>query len=429
MAIPLNRTNNLTRLIHSKKMKTFIRHLRNLILLCVIATSCSEESQTIKKDPDASSSQYILEAKHAHDEIVAGLSSRPSNAGRSTASFRGKLAKSAQWNRARVVSLSVGPAVFVPLKFDEPLYARSKPGLQIGISATTYLLVYKGKDSEMHSEVVTTIPDQNYLKHRSNKFTGTSIVEDWNGNFIKGYLYSQEGISAISTDRQSTGGKVQCVTVDWYTCAYGGGSMSCSYDYTEETCVDDGGGSDGGYYGGGTGGTDYGGGSGDSSVDYGGDGSGDAPPPSDLNNPVYTCPDNFRFSIAVSDDLWQEAALTNIYCKMYRYDNDLEKWTYRLVQLPKVYFGLPYNNIEGGLVYNSMTAAEISADVFNQAEWEVREYFKTHPNTSASQLASMWLNEMKNEMATLSLGRGRVDIYGSTNHVVPVVPKPYVACD
>jgi hypothetical protein len=208
--------------------------------------------------------QLISESKEAHDKIVADLSESSSGSGRQSTSFRGKLRKIALWDRAKVVSLSVGPGVLIPLKFDDDYYAKiGDSGVEIPIKNTTHLLVYRGSDSKMHSEIVTTIPDENYFEGVATKpFTGSSVIEDWNGNFQKGYRYTKEGVTPILSSGQSTG-KVQCIITDWYNCvSVGGGSSSCSYCCTTQTCADDGGGGGGGDSGGGTGGGDYGGGGG-----------------------------------------------------------------------------------------------------------------------------------------------------------------------
>lgn len=100
----------------------------------------------------------------------------------------------------------------------------------------------------------------------------------------------------------------------------------------------------------------------------------------------------------------------------------------RKVSLDKVYFGLPYYNVEGELVYSNRNAAEISADVLNIAEYEMRNKFKDNPQLTSYELAQYWLERMKHHMNEISTNRGRVDKYGSTNNPVPVVHRAYAPC-
>jgi hypothetical protein len=213
------------------KMKQFIPHLRLLLLFFVITTSCSDEPPSIQSRSDGSLNHYILDARKAHEDIVANLAKDHPSEGRVNVSIRGQLVKTALWDRARVVSLSVGPAVVVPLIFDSSMYAEvPESGWKIAINEATYLMVYKGSDQTMHSEIVTTLPDKAYVESTTRDvFTGTSVIEDWRGNFIKGYRYTSNGFSRISRNTQSSTGKVACVITDWYNCVTVLGQTDCRW--------------------------------------------------------------------------------------------------------------------------------------------------------------------------------------------------------
>jgi hypothetical protein len=112
--------------------------------------------------------------------------------------------------------------------------------------------MYKSEVGNMQTEVVYKIPV--YSPKNREKFSGLIMVEAWNGEITKGYLF-KEGKS-FRTDvsinsKQVKPETVTCTAVDWQTCGiYNGQLIECHYTYTTTHCIDisDGGGNGGGGY-------------------------------------------------------------------------------------------------------------------------------------------------------------------------------------
>ncbi len=268
------------------------------------------------KDQSLTADENIIEmARHFHEQESIDIIYRESNDARKFKSFRGALEKVVRWESARKINLSVGVAVVVPLEFKQDMYVKQdENGPEIDIEYTTYLLIYKGVDQMMHSEMVTSIPDKSYIEAAGEapKFTGLIIVEDWQGNFLKGYKNTaNESDVLLPPTKTVSSGRVMCQDTYWYSCVTVGESTMCSYDYTETSCYSDGTGSGGTGTGTGTGSGDYGGSSGGSTGSSGTGTSGSKTINLQADN-FQACPTNFTFTVATNSDLWQEAAISNI---------------------------------------------------------------------------------------------------------------------
>jgi len=140
----------------------------------------------------------------------------------------------------------------------------------------------------------------------------------------------------------------------------------------------------------------------------------------------YTCPANFSFVSVTTNNLWQEAELTNIYCNVVYLNGSGSHAV--MVNIPQLYFGLPYYNVNSQLVYSQNTAKAISADALNMAEYDMREYFKTHTTMTAGQLQQYWVQRANIRMMELTQNKGRISRYGSESPANPVPAIPYSAC-
>jgi hypothetical protein len=183
---------------------------------------------------------------------------------------RMSLHKSPVWGEANVQDLSFGKAVVVPVEIREPLYVKLDGGaVSLSASEITWLLLYQDEFLQWHVEVVTKIPDDNYLQQLpvAHSFSGTVRVEDWQGRFLKGFLYIGDSIwtvaasqiyrrpVATSREEEDSDGEPPnlrvgtlslapgnplmgiCSETDWYGCAtIGDGPVQCTYVYTSEDC-------------------------------------------------------------------------------------------------------------------------------------------------------------------------------------------------
>jgi len=137
----------------------------------------------------------------------------------------------------------------------------------------------------------------------------------------------------------------------------------------------------------------------------------------------YICPGNFTFVSVTTNDLWQEAAISNIYC------TTMNSLGYsKTVTIPILYFGVPYYNVSGKLRYTRQEAQNMATDCLNYGEWRMRRYFKNFPAATAAELSEEWIKEANNWMTKVSKGSGKIARKGSLNPAQPVTARAYIGC-
>jgi len=210
----------------------------------------------------------------------------------SIADSRSALPKMALWDKAYIQTTSIRKTVRVPVAVQEPLYIKRDSGsVSISASSFTSLLLYKDAFDQWHAEVMTSIPDDDCLRQPAGRrFTGKIMVEDWQGNYLKGFLFKkdttidlpssrifrrkvpanqdqedqdekppnstgdplpqrapasierfQQGAAPVETFRMAPAAPISdnCDETDWYACSsIGDGPTSCEYEYTTEECPD-----------------------------------------------------------------------------------------------------------------------------------------------------------------------------------------------
>ncbi|MGB4773869.1 MAG: hypothetical protein WBP45_01740 [Daejeonella sp.] len=261
-----------------KKIYTFqFNSLILLLLLLFSINSCKREELQPEQQPDQS---LIESSKTYFEKNVLNTTYQATDASAANKSKRQLIAKTSLWNQAFIKKTSLDDAVMVPLQHERTLAAKDKKATGSPLNIESYLMIYRDKDQQYHTEVITRIPDENYWNHKNDKavaFTGTVLIEDWQGNAIKSYLYRKEndGVKVyVSKPVQKGDVKVNgnislwiCNCTDWYQ-DFGNG-----WEYVDTTCdcfeQYPSGGGGGGTGGGGTGPGDY-------DPQHGGGGSGGA---------------------------------------------------------------------------------------------------------------------------------------------------------
>lgn len=221
---------------------------------------------------DANTGQHspadlIANARHFFESTVLPVQA---SAGTLSQNPRAALPKTPIWGMAYTTKTAIGDMVVVPVAIKSNFYLKTNHGNQsFSAGLFTSLVVYKDSQGSYHAELVTKIPDDSYVADLSagKQFSGVARIEDWQGNFIKGYHYSN-GVTdryfnsskiTRANERTNTSGLLQeyCLVTDYYscTCEVDNGATvcsSCSLDDEESSCSS---GGDGG--GGGGSGTSY----------------------------------------------------------------------------------------------------------------------------------------------------------------------------
>ena len=164
----------------------------------------------------------------------------------SSAEIRMTLHKTPNWARAVVKQFNFGRAVVVPIAFKEKIYLQSSLG-EISLDSTSAMILYADDKGAMHSEVVTKMPDRNFLFGMSKTFTGIAAVEDWSGRPLVAYNYTSTGASPVESKITSgstipsgaaSGKQVEdetdafCTVYDYYLCPDGTVTDDCVFEYS-----------------------------------------------------------------------------------------------------------------------------------------------------------------------------------------------------
>ncbi len=209
-------------------------------------------------EPEKELEQMVSDAKYFFENEVdeSYNSTKARNSG--IVKTRKNIRKELQWDKAHIKELSFADALIIPVKYDEELYI-PKGNSSLSISQLTYIIIYKNEKGKFNIEIVTTIPDEEYLTSSETEplFTGLVLVEDWKGNFIRGFIHKDghvENIESIGEEEVSSNSRISasptlpiCTLTEylWCTDATVGDITitTCIVEYSVLTCTTSGGGS------------------------------------------------------------------------------------------------------------------------------------------------------------------------------------------
>lgn len=156
-------------------------------------------TSSFKQDsPVASSDFSITEAKNYFEKNVTPVSCKGSTAIVTVTKSILQSKKNTQWGRAIIKKYKDRNAVVVvPLLFEENIWVLTKSGKRVTMGSMISVVMYKDNKDVIHTEVVKRIPDELREMH-PKVFIGMVIVEDWDGNFIKGYQFLDGQINKLS---------------------------------------------------------------------------------------------------------------------------------------------------------------------------------------------------------------------------------------
>ena len=104
-----------------------------------------------------------------------------------SANFRANQMRIPGWDQAKVLTLSVGPAVIIPVHYDDRLFVSTAlaPSNLLNLSLITKLVIFRDSTGHFSYQVLTLIPDSNAIAN-NNGFSGIVLSEDWRGNSLMG---------------------------------------------------------------------------------------------------------------------------------------------------------------------------------------------------------------------------------------------------
>ena len=229
-----------------------------LLMLGINACQKSEE-EAPNSAPDKT--QLVAEAQNYLQEQTSwqpgqNLGMGTANSGNNQNKGRKALSKYLNWQQAGLQQFSFGLGLVVPVDYPEGYQVLGDKGYSRSLSQLSYAVVKPQSNGSYALQVVTTLPDQQYLASEVPKvFTGTVLVEDWKGNYLKGFRYTTEGVRPLlnytdeatseskegsnSLRTETTNDFATCYYMDYYSCAMDGEEImyeTCQFMYSEFIC-------------------------------------------------------------------------------------------------------------------------------------------------------------------------------------------------
>src|SRR5579871_4137535 len=108
------------------------------------------------------------------------------------------------WDFASQKNIAGKIVLVAPMKYDSLFYvSSSKSGNRhFLISDVARLCVYKDSLGQFHAEVVTVIPDDNYITGNKKSFSGFIHVDAWDGTPLHSYLFNSNNVYNIHRSSQ-----------------------------------------------------------------------------------------------------------------------------------------------------------------------------------------------------------------------------------
>jgi hypothetical protein len=128
----------------------------------------------------------MLEARSFfEDEILSTMPSQPGPEGN----------KTPLWEQAKMVKISLGDALVVPIKYEKPQGIKAEGEKTFrDLQKSSYLLIYKDKKQNMQAEWVSLAP---IGEEKNDKFVGIILVHEWNGKAKHAFAINQNGKIAL----------------------------------------------------------------------------------------------------------------------------------------------------------------------------------------------------------------------------------------
>lgn len=190
------------------------------MFILLLFNSCKKDSKStlINSQPNLNS-DFLIEAKTYFKENYQEVQPKQnlSNTHQADDLFK-KLGKKVLWQYAKKTKISLGEAIRVPIYYNKQTFTRvGKNKSAIDLYNLSYLMMYKDKNNQMHTEWVITMPDDDFVdkKPLSNpRFSGLIYILDWKGSLIKAYKITPDGHQYISNDISFSEGDKQLMVSD-----------------------------------------------------------------------------------------------------------------------------------------------------------------------------------------------------------------------
>ena len=175
------------------------------------------------KDPQQSKTLNIEEAKtFFYSNVNPASDSILKSNEKSNQNPRSRIVHVPLWDKAISFKFSFGDALIIPVHFDsiQEIQTTFSGKKSFMANDLTQLVIYKDSTKQYHADMVTFMPDENYIPIKGSPFTGIVIIEDWQGNFLKSYKCENNRRFPVSlNNNKGSSEKIQalqvCYTYYW----------------------------------------------------------------------------------------------------------------------------------------------------------------------------------------------------------------------
>lgn len=227
-----------------KKLIRFRVYILTIAFFIIFIASCednienyNETKSPAKKESKFETDQRIEDARIFFETEVKNSFSSSTQKNVDHDKKRKSIRKHLMWDEAYFKQLSVGFGIVIPLSYDKEYYVL-KGKTKFSLSQLSYVLMYWDECKNWKVELVTTLPNQTFSEssNENQTFSGLVIIEDWGGNFIKGYQYKDNQIFNFIIEESRTKAEDDCEWTDWYSCACVDNDCQCTFSHSTISC-------------------------------------------------------------------------------------------------------------------------------------------------------------------------------------------------
>jgi len=221
------------------------RFLLSIVILAITFNSCQKGGTSFRGAVMGNGNPQLAQIIAAKRAFYKNLSTEPGSLTTQTTGGKGfnhikSLEKISRWDKAYSIRVSGHDIVVVPLYFKEPLSVQTNIGgntKKDPINSLSKLIIYRDSVDNVHAEVVSGFKD---LIDNPANFSGVIHVQNFNGDFIRGFLIDHNQARDLSmiakpqtsstiTPTDNPQYNAICNYIDWYLC----GTSGCTFQYTE----------------------------------------------------------------------------------------------------------------------------------------------------------------------------------------------------
>jgi len=174
-----------------KNIKRITRYSLFIFTSLIIIIACQNQDKEVYKEIDEQGLS-INEAKRLFDSKYTNVKQRDSFKKQKKTPYDESLDnRKIKWEKAYNRKLSHGESVLAPIDFGKILFKfkNKEAPTYLPYNYLNYAYMYKDSAKELHTEWVTLEPDSTWFSGTKSTYTGTILVRNWEGDFLKIYKY------------------------------------------------------------------------------------------------------------------------------------------------------------------------------------------------------------------------------------------------